>query len=75
VAKGSHCQATMTMIEASGATAKKSKGCIPRPRARCANMPLLGFMNMFFQTSADTVGMTKKGAITITRTTPCPQNG
>ena len=32
-------------------------------------------MNMFFQISADTVGMTKNGAITSTRTMPCPQNG
>ena len=27
-------------------------------------MPFTGSMNMFFHTSADTVGMTKKGAIT-----------
>ncbi len=32
-------------------------------------------MNMFFHTSADTVGMTKKGAITMTRTMPWPRNG
>ena len=32
-------------------------------------------MNMFFQTSAETVGMTKKGAITRMRTIPCPQIG
>ncbi len=30
---------------------------------------------MFFQTSAETVGMTKKGAITRIRTTPWPHIG
>jgi hypothetical protein len=38
-------------------------------------MPFTGSINMFFQTSAETVGMTKKGAITRMRTTPWPQNG
>jgi hypothetical protein len=32
-------------------------------------------MNMFFQTSADTVGITKKGAITRIRTMPWPHIG
>jgi hypothetical protein len=32
-------------------------------------------MNMFFQTSAETVGMTKNGAITRMRTTPWPHIG
>ncbi len=32
-------------------------------------------MNMFFQTSAETVGMTKNGAITRMRTIPWPQIG
>ena len=31
-----------------------------------------GFMNMFFQTSAETVGITKNGAITRMRTMPRP---
>ena len=35
-------------------------------------MPFTGSMNMFFQTSALTVGMTKDGAITRMRTIPCP---
>ena len=30
---------------------------------------------MFFQTSADTVGITKNGAITSMRTMPCPHMG
>ncbi len=30
VAKGSHCQETMPMIEASGAWVRKSKGCRPK---------------------------------------------
>ena len=38
-------------------------------------MPFTGFMNIFFHTSADTVGITKNGAITRTRTMPRPQNG
>ena len=45
---------------------------------RCASQaksPLTGFMNMFFHTSAETVGMTKKGAITRMRTMPCPNIG
>ena len=32
-------------------------------------------MNMFFQTRAETVGMTKKGAITMMRMTPWPNIG
>ena len=32
-------------------------------------------MNMFFQTSAETVGMTKNGAMTRMRTTPWPHIG
>jgi hypothetical protein len=32
-------------------------------------------MNMFFQTSAATVGMMRKGAITRMRTIPCPNIG
>ena len=34
-----------------------------------ANSPETGFISMFFQTSPLTVGITKNGAITITRTT------
>ena len=32
-------------------------------------------MNMFFHTSAETVGITKKGAMTRMRTKPCPHIG
>ena len=32
-------------------------------------------MNMFFQTSAETVGITKKGEITMIRTIPVPHIG
>ena len=40
-----------------------------------ANSPDTGFISMFFQTSALTVGMTKNGAITMTRTKFCPKIG
>ena len=38
-------------------------------------MPFTGSMNMFFQTSAETVGITKKGAMIRIRTTPWPHIG
>ena len=38
-------------------------------------MPLTGFMNMFFQISAETVGITKKGAMTMMRITPVANIG
>ena len=37
--------------------------------------PFTGSMNMFFQTRPDTVGITKKGAMTRILTTPWPQIG
>ena len=40
-----------------------------------ANRPETGCINMFFQTSALTVGMTKNGAITIRRTMLRPKIG
>ena len=38
-------------------------------------MPYCGCISMFFHTSAETVGMTKNGAITSRRTMPWPQIG
>ena len=72
-AKGSHCQATMMMIEASGAWENQSMGSNPTLVRRKLMTPLAGCISMFFQTSALTVGMTKNGAIISTRATPRPK--
>ena len=53
-------------------SAKKSTGSKPRLRAIQANTPLTGCISMFFQISALTVGMTKKGAMTRRRATDRP---
>ena len=50
-------------------------GSTPSDRAIQANSPESGFISRFFQTSALTVGMTKNGAITISRTMFCPNTG
>ena len=71
-AKGSHCQATMMMIEVSGRLPKKSMASKPRLRAKNANSPFTGCISMFFQIRALTVGMTKKGAMASSRATPRP---
>ena len=63
------------MIEKSEAWLNHSRGANPKNFHRCANNPFTGSMNMFFQTSAETVGITKNGAITRIRTTPCPHIG
>jgi hypothetical protein len=47
----------------------------PKLFAIQAKSPFTGCISMFFQISAETVGMTKKGAITSKRTMPCPKNG
>ena len=75
VAKGSHCHDTMRMMEKSGDWDSQSCGCAPKKRHRCARIPFTGSMNIFFHTSAETVGITKNGAITRIRTIPCPQIG
>jgi hypothetical protein len=75
VAKGSHCQDTIRMIENTGTSLSQTTGSAPKARQRCAKTPFVGSMNMFFQTSAETVGITKNGAITRIRTTPCPHIG
>ena len=70
MAKGSHCHATIMTIEVIDAWLSHSMGAAPKNFHRWANSPFTGSMNMFFHTSADTVGMTKKGAITRMRTMP-----
>ena len=63
------------MMDCSDAWLNHSTGVAPNSRHKCANNPLTGSMNMFFQTSAETVGITKNGAMTRMRTIPCPQIG
>ena len=58
------------MIDASGYWPKKSIGSNPRPVTTRPKIPFTGFINIFFQTRADTVGITKNGAITIIRIKP-----
>ena len=48
---------------------------VPTEFNLCARIPLIGSINMFFQTRADTVGMTKNGAMTRIRTIPWPHIG
>ena len=76
VANGSHCQATIRMIDEQRRVGEP----VDRRAARAsfaiqANSPETGCISRFFQTSALTVGMTKNGAITISRTMPRPKNG
>jgi hypothetical protein len=65
----------MAMVEASGASLSQATGSAPNRRHRCAKSPLVGSMTMVLRTSADTAGMTKKGAMTRIRTPPWPRNG
>ena len=75
VAKGSHCHETIRVMEKIGAWLSHSTGASPKNFHTCAKSPFTGSMNMFFQTSAETVGITKKGAMTRIRTMPCPHIG
>ena len=75
VANGVHSQATIMMTESIGACANQSIGAKPSDFAIQAKKPETGFIRRFFHTSAETVGMMKKGAITIRRTMPWPKIG
>ena len=75
MAKGSHCQATIRITASIGASLNQSIGVTPNKFAIQANSPETGCINRFFQTSALTVGITKNGAITISRTTLRPITG
>ena len=75
MAKGSHCQDTIMMSDVIGAWDSQSTGWAPKNSHKWERTPFTGSMNMFFQTSAETVGITKKGAMTRMRTTPCPHIG
>ncbi|OWK20262.1 hypothetical protein AJ88_32225 [Mesorhizobium amorphae CCBAU 01583] len=65
----------MMMIASIGCCPNQSIGCMPKKRAMSAKTPYCGCMIMFFQTSAATGGMTKKGEMTRIRTMPCPHIG
>ena len=75
VANGSHCQATIRITANSGASVNQSIGVSPTSFASQANRPDTGCISRFFQTSALTVGITKNGAITISRTILRPITG
>ena len=75
VANGSHCQATIRITASSGASVNQSIGVTPNSVAIQANSPETGCISRFFQTSALTVGITKNGAITISRTMLRPITG
>ena len=75
VANGSHCQETIIIMEGNAASVSHITGSAPKALKRWAKRPLTGSMNIFFQSNADTVGMTKNGAITKIRTMPCPHMG
>lgn len=75
VANGSHCQATIRITENSGTSLNQSTGVSPTSLASQANRPDTGCIRRFFQTSALTVGITKNGAITISRTKLRPITG
>ena len=70
VAKGSHCQLMIITSEGMDAWLSHCMGSAPKTRHKWAKNPLTGSMNMFFQTRPDTVGITKKGAMTRILTTP-----
>ncbi len=65
----------MRITETIGQLVNQSMGDRPSDMAIQAKSPETGFISRFFHTSALTVGMTKNGAITIRRRTPCPNTG
>ena len=75
MAKGSHCQLTIRMMLSSECWESHCTGSAPKNFQRWAKMPFTGSISMFFHTSAETVGMTKKGAMIRMRTIPWPNIG
>src|SRR5580698_4381746 len=75
LANGSHSQETTMITESIGQLVNHTIGSKPRDRAIQANKPESGFINKFFHTSALTVGMTKNGAITMSRQMFSPNTG
>jgi hypothetical protein len=62
------------MTAVMGYSANQSTGCNPNSLENHPKMPLIGCINKFFQISALTVGITKKGAMANSRATPRPMN-
>jgi hypothetical protein len=58
-----------------GQLVNQTMGSNPNDRAIQANSPESGFISRFFHTSALTVGMTKNGAMTMSRSTFSPNTG
>src|SRR5277367_3878240 len=75
LANGIHSHETMMITDSMGQLVNQTIGSNPNDRAIQANSPESGFINRFFHTSALTVDMTKKGAMTITRSTFSPNTG
>src|SRR6202041_3733391 len=75
LAKGSHSHETTMMTDSIGQLVNQTIGSNPNDRAIQANKPESGFINKFFHTSALTVGMTKNGAITMSRKMFSPNTG
>ena len=63
------------MTDSMGQLVNQTMGSNPNDRAIQANSPESGFIRRFFHTSALTVGMTKNGAMTMSRRTFSPNTG
>src|SRR6202046_2352612 len=75
LADGSHSHETTVMTDSIGQLVNQTMGSNPNDRAIQANSPESGFISKFFHTNALTVGMTKKGAITMSRRIFKPNTG
>src|SRR6516225_5449629 len=75
LANGSHSQETTMITDSIGQLVNQTIGWNPNDRAIQANKPESGFIKRFFHTSALTVGITKNGAITMSRSTFWPNTG
>src|SRR5580700_1715432 len=75
LANGNHSQETTMITDNMGQLVNQTIGWKPSDFAIQANSPESGFIKRFFQTSALTVGMTKNGAITMSRSTFRPNTG
>ena len=63
------------MTDSMGQLVNQTMGSKPKDRAIQANSPESGFISRFFHTSALTVGMTKNGAMTMSRSIFSPNTG
>ena len=72
LANGSHSHETMRITESIGQLVNHTGVGRPSDLVTQVKSPDSGFISRFFQTSALTVGMTKNGAMTISRSTFWP---